>query len=80
MKAVWEIPAERAKMRRAHFLPLSSAVVRLMRETHKLTGPTGYIFPASHTRDLPMSENTLNAAMRRMGFSKEETTKLSSSA
>jgi len=72
--AVWTIPAERTKMRRSHFVPLSPCVVQLLRETHRLTGPSGYVFPASHTHRLPMSENTLNAALRRMGFKKDEAT------
>jgi len=73
-KAVWTIPAERTKMRRLHFVPLCPAVIELLKEAHRLSGPTGYVFPASHTRKLPMSENTLNAALRRMGFDKEEAT------
>ncbi len=73
-KAVWVIPAERAKMRRPHHVPLSATVIRLLRETHQLTGPSGFVFPASHTRRIPMSENTLNAALRRMGFDKTQAT------
>ena len=73
-KAVWTIPAERMKMRRVHFVPLSPVVIEALRETKRLTGPNGYIFPASHTRNVPMSENTLNAALRRMGFHKEDAT------
>jgi integrase len=73
-KAVWTIPAARTKMRRVHFVPLSLTVIQLLRETHELTGPSGYIFPASTTPRCPMSENTLNAALRRMGFKKDEVT------
>lgn len=73
-KAVWVIPAERAKMRRPHYVPLSSVVIQLLRETYDLTGPSGYLFPASHTRRVSMSENTLNAALRRMGFDKTQVT------
>jgi integrase len=73
-KAVWSIPAERMKTRRPHSVPLSTAVIHILREAHQLTGPNGYIFPASHSRKLPMSENTLNAALRRMGFKKDEAT------
>jgi len=72
-RAVWSVPAERAKARRSHFVPLSAAVIDLLCETYKLTGPTGYIFPASNSRRSPMSENTLNAALRRMGFKDEAT-------
>ena len=73
-KAVWTIPAERTKKRRTHFVPLSPTVIELLRETRHLTGPAGYIFPALNTRHSPMSENTLNAALRRMGFKKDEAT------
>lgn len=73
-KAVWTIPAARTKMRRVHFVPLSSTVIELLREAHDLTGPSGYIFPASNKRRSPMSENTLNVALRRMGFTKDEAT------
>lgn len=73
-KAVWAIPAERTKMRRPHFVPLSPTVIDLLRETHRLTGPAGYVFPALNNRQSPMSENTLNVALRRMGFKKEEAT------
>ena len=73
-KAVWVIPAERAKMRRPHVVPLSSVVIQLLRETHQLTGLSGFVFPASHTGRRPMSENTLNAALRRMGFDKTQAT------
>lgn len=73
-KAVWAIPADRTKMRRVHFVPLSATVIELLREAHRLTGPDGYVFPALNTRQSPMSENTLNVALRRMGFRKDEAT------
>lgn len=73
-KAVWTIPADRTKMRRAHFVPLSATVIKLLRETHQLTGPDGYVFSPLHTRQSPMSENTLNVALRRMGFKNDEAT------
>jgi integrase len=73
-KAVWTIPAARTKRRHIHFVPLSPAVLKLLRETYRLTGPDGYVFPALNKRKLPMSENTLNVALRRMGFRKDEAT------
>jgi integrase len=73
-KAEWTIAAERTKMRRPHRVPLSLPVQHLLREAHELTGPEGFIFPASHTRKRPLSENTMNHAMRRMGFKKSEAT------
>jgi integrase len=73
-KAVWTIPAERTKKRRTHSVPLSPTVIELLREAHQLTGPSGYIFPALGSRQSPMSENTLNGALRRMGFKKGDAT------
>jgi integrase len=73
-KAVWTIPAARTKMRRIHFVPLSTTVVELLREAHRLTGPDGFVFAAPKRRQSPMSENTLNIALRRMGFNKDEAT------
>lgn len=73
-KAVWRIPAERMKMRKEHQVPLSKQVLALLCELKDLTGPDGYALPAFHTRRRPMSENTINQVLRRMGFSKEEMT------
>jgi integrase len=73
-KGVWTIPADRTKMRRAHFVPLSRTVIELLREAHRLGEPHGYVFPALNKRNSPMSENTLNIALRRMGFKKNEAT------
>lgn len=70
--AVWTIPAERAKMRKPHSVPLSKQAVALLMELRALTGPQGYAFPALNTRRRPMSENTMNAAFRRMGYGKDE--------
>ena len=46
----------------------------MLSELRVLSGPTGYMFPAFHTRRRPLSENTLNQAMRRMGYSKSQVT------
>jgi integrase len=71
---VWRIPAHRMKARKAHSLPLSRQVVSYLNELLEVSGPDGYVFPAFHTRRRPISENTLNGAFRRMGFSKDEVT------
>lgn len=73
-KAVWKIPPERMKMRRPHSIPLSRQVVALLAQLHELTGPDGYVFPAFHTSRRPLSENTVNQAFRRMGYSVGEVT------
>ena len=71
-KAVWSIPAGRMKMRKAHFIPLSDQTVAVLREVQKITGRTeGYVFPGNIT-GRPLSENTLNAALRRLGYAKDE--------
>lgn len=72
--AIWSIPAERMKMRQAHTVPLSRQVLQMLSELHELTGPTGYILPAFHTSRRPLSENTINQAFRRMGYSSDELT------
>lgn len=71
---IWEIPAVRTKMRRPHKKPLPTQVVSVLRDQHALTGDGRLVFPAFHTRLRPMSENTLNTALRRMGFSKDDAT------
>jgi integrase len=70
--AAWEIPAGRMKMRRAHRVPLSARAVAILQELHKLTGHGRLLLPSLRSVDRPISENTLNAALRRMGFAKDE--------
>ena len=71
---IWRITAERMKMRRVHAVPLSDQVVAYLRELQQFSGPEGYVFPAFHTSRRPMSENTMNVAFRRMGYSRDEVT------
>ncbi|WP_370195635.1 MULTISPECIES: tyrosine-type recombinase/integrase [Aurantimonas] len=71
-KRVWTIPAARTKMRREHRKPLSDAAVALLESVKTRSGRL--VFPAIHTVLRPMSENTLNGALRRMGFGKNEMT------
>jgi integrase len=73
-KAIWTIPAGKMKARRTHAVPLSRQVLELFRELQSVTIGTGYMFPAFHTWKRPMSENTINASFRRMGFTKDEMT------
>jgi integrase len=73
-KATWTIPEGKMKARRTHVVPLSRQVLELLRQLKPVSGGKGYIFPAFHTRQRPMSENTINAAFRRMGFTKDEVT------
>lgn len=72
--ALWTIPAGKMKMRKPHHVPLSRQAVALFSEVRTITGPSGYVFPSVRTRARPMSENTLNAALRRLGYSSDEMT------
>ena len=72
--AEWRIPAAKMKMREAHIVPLSSQAVDILKELEPLTGRGRYVFPGVRTAGEPMSENTINAALRRLGFDKETMT------
>lgn len=72
--ALWVIPAQKTKMRKPHHVPLSRQAVELFQEVRKGTGGSRYVFPSMRTGVRPMSENTLNAALRRLGYSSEEMT------
>ena len=69
MKAkTWRIPAARMKMKREHLVPLSTQVAALLEELRPLTGRHRFLFPALSKVGRCISENTLNAALRRMGY------------
>ena len=70
--AVWVIPAEKMKMRRPHRIPLSSQSLAILRSLHAMTGDGKFLFPSVRTPTRCMSENTINAALRRMGIRKDE--------
>jgi integrase len=72
--AEWRIPAERMKMDEYHIVPLSTQAVAILRELHPLTGRGRLVFPAIGKRDRPLSENTLNGALRRLGYASAEMT------
>jgi integrase len=72
--AQWNIPAERMKMREPHLVPLSAPAVAILTDLHALTGRGRYVFPGLRDANRPMSENTVNAALRRMGFDKDTMT------
>lgn len=72
--AEWRIPAERMKMRQAHIVPLSTQAVQILNELRLFTGKFDYVFPGVRSRRRPMSENTVNAALRRLGYTKDQMT------
>lgn len=57
-----------------HIVPLATQALSILRELHPLTGRGAYVFPSARTRDRPMSDNAILAALRRMGIPKEEMT------
>ncbi|MDO3376557.1 tyrosine-type recombinase/integrase [Geoalkalibacter halelectricus] len=73
-RAEWNIPAERMKIKKAHGVPLSGQAVAILRELKALTGRSRYLFPSARSNARPLSDNALNAALRRMGFEKDEMT------
>ena len=73
-KPTWRIPPKKMKMRAEHVVPLSLQSVALLRSLHAITGPEGLLFPGVRSKEKPISENTLNAALRYMGYPKEEIT------
>jgi integrase len=72
--AIWRIQAARMKTREAHLVPLSRQAVEVLRELRPLTGRGRYVFPSIRSSKRPMSDNTLNASLRRLGFGHEEMT------
>lgn len=73
-EALWTIPAAKTKMRKDHLVPLSRQAIAILQEAHALTGPKGYVFPSIRSRARPMSDNTINAGLRRLGYSSDEMT------
>ncbi len=72
--AIWVIPATRTKMRREHRMPLPKQAVEILLGLRNLTGAKELLFPSLQGRGKPISENTLNGALRRMGYGSDEMT------
>lgn len=73
-KAEWRIPGQRMKMREQHIVPLARQALEIFREIHYLTGNSKYVFPSVRSLSRPMSENTINGALRRLGYDKDTIT------
>jgi integrase len=67
-KAEWRIPAAKMKGRAMHIVPLSRQAVAILDDLKPLTGHSTWVFPGVRTNGEPMSENTVNAALRRLGY------------
>ena len=72
--AEWRIPAARMKMGEQHIVPLSRQAVAILRELQILTGSERYVFPSLLSAERPISDNTINAALRRLGYGSDEQT------
>ncbi|GHV51282.1 integrase [Deltaproteobacteria bacterium] len=72
--AEWRIPAEKMKMKRAHIVPLSAQALDVLKKLRPLTGHGSFLFPSIRTLARPMSDATVNAALRSLGYAKEEMT------
>ncbi|MGD0169609.1 MAG: integrase arm-type DNA-binding domain-containing protein [Smithella sp.] len=69
--AEWNIPGSKMKMKEPHLVPLSRQAIEILTELKKLTGSGRYVFPG-RTSQRPMSDNAILAALRNMGYAKEE--------
>jgi integrase len=70
--AEWNIPASKMKMKEPHLVPLSQQAIDILKELKEYTGASRYVFPSGRTFDRPMSDNAILAALRRMGYAKDE--------
>lgn len=68
--AEWRIPGRKMKMKMDHVVPLSTHTVMIFQDLQPITGHGKFVFPSLRTSQMPMSENTINAALRGMGYSK----------
>jgi integrase len=72
--AEWRIPAEKMKMGTLHIVPLSKQAIAILNDLNGLTGRDRYLFPSNRTKERPISNNTINGALRRLGYTKDEMT------
>lgn len=73
-EAIWSIPVGKMKMRRPHRVPLAPQAVAILRDHHGITGGGRFLFPSARSSARYMSENTINAALRRLGYMQDEMT------
>jgi integrase len=72
--SVWTIPAQRMKMKRSHRVPLSRQVIATLGYLRRITGAAKLVFPSTRSVLRPLSENTLSAALRRLGYGPDQVT------
>jgi integrase len=73
-EAVWNIPALRMKMKQPHIVPLCDQAIEILKELKEVSGSSKYLFPSVRTFSRPMSNNTVNAALKRLGYDKDTMT------
>ncbi len=71
--ALWNVPADRMKMRKPHLVPLPTQAIQALQELKALTGTSPLLFPSRDDRERPMSENTVNVAFARIGYKGKQT-------
>lgn len=71
---IWRIPAAKMKMRGEHVVPLSNQAIAILAEVREITGRSKYVFPSIRSNHVPMSENTINVVLRRLGYTSDEMT------
>ncbi len=71
-EALWIIPAQRMKMNRDHIIPLPRQAVELLKKIQIMSSVSKYVFPSSRTDDRPMSDMTMVAGLRRLGYGKDQ--------
>ena len=72
--AQWKVPPERMKRRFPQIVPLSTQAIKILRDLLPITGPNGLVFPSIRTGSRPISDGTINAALRMMGYSGDQMT------
>jgi integrase len=72
--AVWRIDERRTKVRRSHEIPLSRQALDLLKETKQVARASALVFPSIRSNARPLSENAMNSALRRMGYTQDEMT------
>lgn len=73
-EAKWKIPAQKMKSKKDHIVPLSKQSLEVIKEVRARTGGGKYLFPNTRNNNRPMSDATINNALRHMGYSKEKMT------
>jgi integrase len=71
-KSVWRISAERTKTRRPHDVPLSRQALAVVRDIWPLSEHFTLVFPSIISMKAPLSENTFNSTLRRLGYARDE--------